>query len=411
MVRRVATGAADAPGLPPFDRRGRDVYFAYSPHRQERSELSSLHECLRYFPGAVLELSAAGVVLDSNGRLDQALGCDLPGRPLAPFLDETSQHKWSLILASSQTEPPDWHWELVFQTPASMEMRTFQTVWGGVEAERRLWLMEHEPSRRSQRLYDEISQLNTELVHTQRELSREQRRLAGALGDATAALAARDEVLAFVSHDLRNPLHTILMAAELLELPVSEERKAVQVQVIRRAATGMSRLIEDLLAVSEVEAGRLTLETEPLLLDGLFEEVCSQFDNAARQKRLQLQWRVASDVPTVRADRHRLARVLANLVGNAIKFTPDGGLVLFQAARDGGQAVVSVQDTGVGIPADELPRVFQRFWHAGRAQRGGAGLGLAIAKGVVEAHGGRIWVESVVGAGTTFHFTLPVSGA
>ncbi|HEX2080293.1 MAG TPA: HAMP domain-containing sensor histidine kinase [Longimicrobium sp.] len=370
----------------------------------------SLHECLRSFPGIVLEVSPGGVVLDSNGRLERALACEVVGWPLAPLLDSTSQQKWSRLLASREEPQPEWHWELVFQTPGSMEMRTVQAVWGGEGTERRLWLLEHEPSRKAERLYDEISQLNAELVNAQRELSREQRRLAAALRDATAAVAARDEVLAFVSHDLRNPLHTILMAADVLDLPIPDERKAVQVQVIRRAATSMSRLIEDLLAVSEVEAGRLALECEPLLLDAVFEEVCGQLEGLARQKRQRLHWRIAPDVPAVHADRYRLARVLANLAGNAVKFTPEDGSILMEAARNGAEVVVMVRDTGIGIPEEELPRVFQRFWHAGRARSGGAGLGLAIAKGVVEAHGGRIWAESVVGEGTTFFFTLPVSG-
>lgn len=370
----------------------------------------SLHECLRHFPGIVLEVSATGVVLDSNGRLERALGCEIVGWPLAPLLDTTSQQKWIRLLTSHDEAQPEWHWELVFQTPGSMEMRTVQAVWGGEGTDRRLWLLEHEPSRKAERLYDEISQLNAELVDAQRKLSRERRRLASALRDSTAAVAARDEVLAFVSHDLRNPLHTIQMAADVLELPIPEERKSVQVQVIRRAATAMSRLIEDLLAVSEVEAGRLALEREPLLLDAVFEEVCGLLEGLARQKHQRLHWRITPDVPPVHADRHRLVRVLANLAGNAIKFTPEDGSILVEAVRDGGEVVVMVRDTGIGIPEDELPRVFQRFWHAGRARRGGAGLGLAIARGVVEAHGGRIWAESVVGEGTTFFFTLPLTG-
>lgn len=372
---------------------------------------TSLHECLRRFPGAVLELSADGVVLRSNGRLDEALGRDLGGRPLAAVLDDTSQRKWRRILAGEVDGGPDSPWELVFQTPASMEMRAFLAVWGDGGAERRLWLMEHAPSRRAERLYGEISELNAELVHAQRALARERRRLADALADATAAVAARDEVLAFVSHDLRNPLQTIVMAAEVLELPIHEDRKAAQVQAIKCAARGMSRLIEDLLAVSEAEAGRFPLEREPLLLDALFEEVCGQFDNLARQKRLRLGWRVSPEVPTVEGDRHRLLQVLANLVGNAVKFTPEEGEVLVRAVCLEREVLVSVEDTGVGIPEAEIPRVFTRFWHTGRANRGGAGLGLAIAKGIVEAHGGRIRAESAAGAGTRMYFTLPLDGA
>lgn len=372
---------------------------------------NSLHECFHHFPGAVLELSADGIVLGSNGRLDVVLGCELTGRAFATRLDDTSQQRWNQILSAKENGKLDSPWDLVFRTPNSLELRSFLAVWGGTEADRRLWLLEHEANRKSERLYNEISEVNSELVQVQRELAREQGRLANALRDATAAVTARDDVLAFVSHDLRNPLQTILMVAELLELPISDERKAVQIQVIKRAASGMSRLIEDLLAVSEVEADRLSLERESLLLDAVFEEVCSQFEILARQKHQQLQWKVAPDVPTIRGDRHRLIQVLLNLVGNATKFTPDEGTILVQAKRHNGEVVVSVEDTGIGIPESEIPSVFVRFWHAGRAKRGGAGLGLAIAKGVVEAHGGRIWVESAVGVGTKFFFTLPVSNS
>jgi signal transduction histidine kinase len=369
---------------------------------------SSLHECLHRFPGAVLELSAAGVVLESNGRLDEAVGRDLAGRPLAEVLDGTSRHKWGRILSTAENGVPDVPWELVFHTPGSMELRSFLVVWGDPGADRRFWLLEHAPSRRAERMYDEISALNAELVHAHREVAREQRRLAGALDDATAAISARDEVLAFVSHDLRNPLQMILMASEVLELPIPDDRKAVQVQAIRRAAMRMSRLIEDLLTVSEVEAGRLSLEREPLLLDAVFEAVCSQFESLAMQKRQRLHWKVAADVPAIEGDPHRLVQALSNLVGNALKFTPEDGLVVVLAVRDGGEVLVSVEDTGIGIPEAEIPHVFTRFWHAGRANRGGAGLGLAIARGIVEAHGGRSWVESRVGVGTRFYFTLPI---
>ena len=371
----------------------------------------SLHECMHHFPGAVLELSADGVVLDSNGHLDEALGRELAGCPLASVLDETSQLKWSRVLATSDDEAgPGWPCELVFQTDRAMHLRAFQVAWGGEGAGRRLWLMEHEPTRRAEHLYDAISELNSELVQAQREIAREQRRLADALREATAAVIARDEVLAFVSHDLRSPLSTIQLAAGLLEMPIAPEKKAEQVQVIRRVATGMSHLIEDLLAVSEVEAGHLSLERVSLPLGVLFEEVCAEYENQARQKSLQLRWSVADDVPTVHADRSRLAQVLANLVGNAIKFTPEGGSVALTARLDGAWVEVRVEDTGTGISADDLSRIFIRFWHASTTKRGGAGLGLAIAKGLVEAHGGRIWVESTPGEGATFFFTLPVGG-
>ena len=368
----------------------------------------SLHDCLHNFPGAALELSGAGVVLGSNGQLDALVGRDLVGAPLAEVLDESSQAKWRQILSPGEQGPSDGTWELVFHTPDSLELRTFLAVRSSLETDPRVWLVESRPDRKSERLYDEISALNSELVGTQRALARERSRLARALEEANAAVAARDEVLAVVSHDLRNPLGTITMAADLLEMPIPEDRKAVQIQVIKRAVKGMSRLIEDLLAVSEMEAGRLALEREPLLLDALLEEVCSQLESHARHKLQRLDWSVAPDVPTLHGDRHRLVQVLSNLVGNAVKFTPERGTILMKAARNGQAVEVTVEDTGIGISAADLPHVFERFWHTRRARRGGAGLGLTIAKGIVEAHGGRIRVESEVGVGTKFVFTLPL---
>lgn len=372
---------------------------------------SALHECLGRFPGAVLELSGEGVVLASNGQLEGALGRVLVGHPLKGVLDETSHQKWSRILSAEECGEPDWPWELVFQTADSLQLQTFLVVWGDPGVNRRFWLLEHAPSSRTEKLLSEISVLNSERAETHRELARENRRLASVLRDATAAVAARDQVLAFVSHDLRNPLQAILMAADLLDLPIPQERKDIQIQVIRRAASGMSRLIEDLLTVSEAEAGRVPVERESLHLDVLFEGVCSQFENIARQKRHQLRWNVAQDVPMVAADRYRMIQVLSNLLGNAIKFTPEGGTVLVHARCDRQGVLVSVKDTGAGIPEAHLDQIFTRFWHAGRDQSGGAGLGLTIAKAVVEAHGGKIWAESIVGEGTTFFFTLPETDA
>jgi signal transduction histidine kinase len=371
----------------------------------------TLHACLRRFPGAALEVSADGVVRASNGHLDALVGRDLAGVALAEVLDSSSQEKWRRILTEAERASPACTWELVVATPGSLELRTFLAVWSAAEPGATLWLLEYSLDPRLELLYGELSELHRELVDSQRKLSRERNRLARALEKAEAAVRTRDEILAVVSHDLRNPVSTIGLAVELLEMPLPEATKAEQIAIIRRAAAGMNRLIGDLLDVSAIEAGRLTVELEPLPLAPVLEEACRMLAGQAAEKRLRLECRAAPGVPDVRGDRDRLLQVLSNLVGNAIKFTPEEGTVSVRAAPGAGEAVVSVQDTGPGIPEADLPLVFDRFWHTSRSRRGGAGLGLAIARGIVEAHGGRIWAESVPGQGATFSFALPAADA
>jgi signal transduction histidine kinase len=372
---------------------------------------ATLHECLRGFPGAALEVSAGGVVRASNGHLDALVGRDLAGLAFAEVLDSSSQAKWRRILAEAGRANPACTWELVVATPTSLELRTFLAVWSAARPEPTLWLLEYSVDPKLELLYGELSELHRELVDAQRKLSRERNRLARALEKAQAAVRTRDEVLAVVSHDLRTPVSTVAMAAGVLELPLPEEKKAEQIAVIQRAAAGMNRLIGDLLDVSAIESQRLAVELEPLSLAPVLEEACRMFAGQAAQRRQRLERVVPAEVPEVRGDRDRLLQVLSNLVGNAVKFTPEGGTVSVRAAPGAGEVIVSVEDTGPGISAADLPRIFDRFWHTSRSRRGGAGLGLAIAKGIVEAHGGRIWAESAPGQGSTFSFALPAVDA
>jgi PAS domain S-box-containing protein len=225
------------------------------------------------------------------------------------------------------------------------------------------------------------------------------------------AMHARDEMLAVVSHDLRNPLHAVLIAASFLEefpdTSAWSERDRRQVEVIRRSAEQMARLIQDLVEVISLESGPLPLERSPLDVAGVLDGVTSTFLPIAERKRVHLVAEAASGLPPVLADRGRLLQVFSNLVGNAVRFTPEGSVVALKAEREGPQVRFSVADTGPGIAPEHLPHLFDRFWQAKRGAGKGLGLGLAIAKGIVEAHGGRIWVESRVGAGSTFLFTLP----
>lgn len=229
---------------------------------------------------------------------------------------------------------------------------------------------------------------------------------------AREALRARDEVLRVVSHDLRNPLSTITMSADLLldpQLQLPREREIGQLQMIRRSAERMDRLIEDLLDVARIEAGRLALEKNYLEPIRIVREAVELNQSQAAAGGLILEGQASDDLPPVFADRDRVQQVLGNLIGNAIKFTPSGGHIEVQTEHQEEEVRFSVADTGPGIEPEHLPELFRPFWQARRRGREGAGLGLAISRGIIEAHGGKIWAESTSGVGTTLFFTLPVA--
>ena len=240
-------------------------------------------------------------------------------------------------------------------------------------------------------------------VERERLLALERR----ARAEAERATRARDEVLAIVAHDLRSPIHTVLGAAAMLARPLAEELRQRHVEIVQRSVKAMDRLIADLLDVARIEAGTLSIRPAPLDVRALVDETLEPFALPALARQIKLGFESAADIPSVTADRDRLGQVLSNLIGNALKFTPDGGRVSVRARSLEGPVQISVEDSGQGIAAEELPHVFDRFWQGDRASRSGAGLGLAICKGIVEAHGGRIWAESTLGRGTTFHITVP----
>jgi signal transduction histidine kinase len=227
---------------------------------------------------------------------------------------------------------------------------------------------------------------------------------------AEQAKNLRDEVLAIVAHDLRNPLHTILASsAAMLELPLSAEERTRQLEVIRRSANTMNVLISDLLDVASIELGNLSIGREKVAIKEVLEHTVETFEQRARERGIIVEHDLSGVLPSVIGDSGRLAQVLSNLLANALKFTPKGGRIRLRASYADGEVQIAVANSGAGIAAENLPHVFDRFWRADRTGRAGAGLGLAIAKGIVEAHGGRIWVESTPGETTTFHFTVPAA--
>ncbi len=221
----------------------------------------------------------------------------------------------------------------------------------------------------------------------------------------------RDEVLGIVAHDLRNPLSMILVEAQLLQRkePGPERRSGQSAEVIRRAANRMNHLIQDLLDVTRIEAGQLAIQQSRLSAAQVVSDVVDVHSAPAASTLIELRLAVSQEVPDVWADRDRLLQVFDNLIGNALKFTPPGGCITVGAAPRDAHVLFWVGDTGPGIAIEDQPRVFDRFWQARPATRSGAGLGLPIVKGIVEAHGGRVWVESEPGQGSTFLFTMPTS--
>lgn len=226
--------------------------------------------------------------------------------------------------------------------------------------------------------------------------------------EARNAARARDEVIAIVSHDLRNPLNIVSMAAELLADPdLPEESRRDTVERLDRAVRRMGQLIRDLLDVTRLDSGAMPLERQRLEPATPMREAVQLMEPLAENKQIQLQSTAEEGLPELEADQARLVQIFSNLLGNAIKFTPAGGRIDVRAEPAEGGVRYSVRDTGPGIAREHQPHLFDRFYQAQRTGRQGAGLGLAIAKGLVEAHGGSIGFESELGSGTIFFFTIP----
>jgi CheY-like chemotaxis protein/nitrogen-specific signal transduction histidine kinase len=223
------------------------------------------------------------------------------------------------------------------------------------------------------------------------------------------AVRARDRALAVVAHDLRNPLGVIVQSTESLLRFVDEPKARRHIERISRVAQRAVELVASLLDVSAFEEGRFALEKRPMDLSKLILAVMESEQALAARNSIIMSLDLSPEVSSVEADAGRVRAVLENLFGNSLKFTGAGGTITIGASIEGGEALVWVKDTGAGISEQELPHLFDRFWQAQKTDRRGTGLGLGICKAIVEAHGGRIWVESTLGRGTTFFFTLPVA--
>lgn len=233
--------------------------------------------------------------------------------------------------------------------------------------------------------------------------------IARRLASEQRAVRAREEVIAVVSHDLRNPLSSILMQADMMmrQARTDGDETIRQLERIRRPAAHMKAMVDDLLDLATIESRRFVLHLEPVDSRLMIEEALLAASPLAEAKRIAIEADLL-DTPNVEADHERIFRVLSNLLGNAIKFTPRGGTITVRAECRRGELLITIVDTGPGIPADSIGHVFDRYWKARSSSSVGSGLGLYIAKGIVDAHGGRIWADSSA-SGARLSFTLPLT--
>jgi signal transduction histidine kinase len=229
--------------------------------------------------------------------------------------------------------------------------------------------------------------------------------------DAEILAQAREEVLGLVAHDLRNPLNLIITSTDLLlEENLDRPRRRELLDVALRAGRQMNRLIGDLLDMVRIHAGKFKLDLEEVEVVTIFHQAEETFRPMAEKRNVYFDALPPDDGVAVRADPFRVSQIVGNIVGNALKFTPEHGNVTMRAVANGNHVAIHITDTGPGIAPTDIDHLFDDFWQARSNDRRGLGLGLAIAKGVVEAHGGKIWCDSMPGRGSTFSFTLPRAG-
>ncbi len=285
-----------------------------------------------------------------------------------------------------------------------------------------MWLVDTKTPRRFSEL--EIEQAN--LISGQaaiamdnamlfKELSRANRQLEESFERLKSLDSVKMEFFALLSHELRTPLTTIKGYADLLEDgvlgPLNEEQQD-KLAKISRGVDRLTKIVDNLADLSSIASKRYTMDIIPVSLGDLIGEAVRGIAFLAERKKISLSRDIPVDLPMVYVDRARIAQVVLNIINNAIKYTPPGGSITIRAKDEGDHVLVAVHDTGTGIPKRDLENIFSGFYHAGYKlydEYKGAGLGLALSKGIIESHGGRIWAQSEVGKGSTFYFTLPKS--
>lgn len=221
----------------------------------------------------------------------------------------------------------------------------------------------------------------------------------------------RRDFISNLSHEIRTPLASLKALAETLLDGALDDPPAARhfIDQIQVEVDALTQMATELLELSRIESGRLSLDRQPVSAYDLLVSASKRMRLQAERAGLNLRLECSTDLPYVRIDLQRLEQVLVNLIHNAVKFTRAGGEIILFAESGIGEVRFAVRDTGIGIPADDVPRIFERFYRVDKSRTGsGTGLGLSIARHIVEAHGGRIWAESVEGLGSTFNFTIPV---
>ena len=227
--------------------------------------------------------------------------------------------------------------------------------------------------------------------------------------EAQRAIAARDDVLSFVSHDLGNPLAAIRVATAVVMKRIPRDDPAYpHIAGIREALEQAQRLIRDLLDVQKAEAGRLVLHLESIDLRVVLDECLGTLQHTIDEKQINLHHIMLDTLPPIHGDPDRVTQIATNLLGNAVKFSPEGGTIEIRATHEDNRVVVAISDQGPGIAPDELPYIFDRYWQAKKMGKVGHGIGLSIVQALTRAHGGEAWAESIVSKGSTFFFSLPI---
>lgn len=222
----------------------------------------------------------------------------------------------------------------------------------------------------------------------------------------------RQDFIANISHELRTPITSLKAMVETLQNGAITDSTVANdfLQRMQVETDKLAQMVNELGELSRIESGDLSLKLEPLDVTGVLERVTERLSPQAERAHLSLNLDISDNLPLVTGDANRIEQVLVNVIHNAIKFTPQNGKITISTGVEGHSVLLSVSDTGMGIPTDDLPRIFERFYKVDRARSGGGtGLGLAIAKHIVQAHGGNIWVESEEGKGSTFTFSLPLA--
>ena len=388
-----------------------------------------LHPVLRAFPGVVVELSADGVVVESNGRLERALERTLVGERLEAALDAASRAKWEHVLRR-RPEPgaPPTLWELMLEGKDTLHPHSFYAVWAEEAAGDRLWLVECPRDPRFEALYGELAAVNSEQASTQRQLAKEKARLGRALDELERelaenaslsrtlqaqneemeaqneellamteelhagqeqlmglnhqlerrtrelqlALSARNRFYAAMSHELRTPINAVMGYNDLLLASVYgplNEQQELAVERSQRAAQHLRELVNDVLDISRLESGKVDVEAQavsvPALVDDLFATLRPMAESTGAELR-----RMAGECPTVMTDERRLRQILMNLVSNAIKYGGGSPVWVTCSADRGGGVLVEVVDAGPGIHPEDQGRIFEEFVQLGREENG-----------------------------------------